>query len=152
MKSNLLAFLFGALFAAGLALAGMTSADKVIAFLDVFGSWDPSLALVMIGAIGTYLPLQLWIRRRRAPVLATRFVIPKENPIDARLVAGAALFGVGWGLVGYCPAPAIASLATGTWQPLAFVGGMLLALGLYELVRAKRRGSAATVRDSSVPA
>jgi len=152
MKSNLLAFSFGALFAAGLALAGMTSSDKVVAFLDIFGSWDPSLAFVMIGAIGTFLPLQLFIRRRNTPLLATRFVIPKESPMDARLVGGAALFGIGWGLVGYCPAPAIASLATGSWQPLVFVSGMLVGLLAFEFARARKRTPGAQGRDSSVPA
>lgn len=135
MKNIAAAFLAGGLFAAGLALAGMTSPEKVIAFLDVSGRWDPSLAFVMVGAIGVYLPLQWLVRRRRAPVLATRFVLPKETPVDARLLLGAAAFGVGWGLVGYCPAPAIASLATGSVPALEFVGGMLGGLAAYEVAR-----------------
>jgi len=147
MKSITASFLAGGLFAAGLALAGMTSPERVLAFLDVSGSWDPSLAFVMVGAIGVYLPLQWLVRRRRAPVLATRFAVPAETPVDTRLLVGAATFGIGWGLVGYCPAPAIASLATGSWPALVFVGGMLGGLAVYEAAR-----HALGARDAEAPA
>ncbi len=109
------AFLSGAVFAAGLVLGGMTQPSKVIGFLDVFGDWDPSLAFVMLGAIGVNAPLTWWLRKRNAPLLAPSFSIPVSSApwrsqIDARLVGGAVLFGVGWGLAGYCPGPAIVSL------------------------------------------
>lgn len=147
MKSIVISFLAGGLFAAGLALSGMTSPEKVIGFLDVSGRWDPSLAFAMVGAIGVYLPLQWVVRRRRAPLLAQRFALPEETPIDTRLLVGAATFGIGWGLVGYCPAPAIASLATGSWSALLFVGGMLGGLAIYEVAR---RVSGA--REAATPA
>jgi len=149
MKSIGVSFLAGSLFAAGLALAGMTSPEKVLAFLDVTGRWDPSLAFVMVGAIGVYLPLQWIVRRRRAPILAPRFVVPAETKIDTRLVIGAATFGIGWGLVGYCPAPAIASLATGSWPALVFVGGMVGGLAMYEVARGALAARDAAARETA---
>jgi uncharacterized membrane protein YedE/YeeE len=114
----------------------MTMPAKVTAFLDVTGKWDPSLALVMIGAIGVYLPGQRLIRARRAlPVMGARFEAAKTGPVDARLVGGAAVFGVRWGLVGMCPGPAIVTLGAGSTAGGLFVGGMLAAFGAYEVVR-----------------
>ncbi len=127
----------GVLFSIGLSLSGMTHPAKVAAFLDVSGGWDPSLAFVMVGAIGVYLPLQRVIRRRARPVLAARFAIPAETAIDAKLVGGAALFGLGWGAAGYCPGPGIASLLTGGAAPAIFVGGMIAGMGLFEAWRAR---------------
>jgi uncharacterized membrane protein YedE/YeeE len=124
-------FACGALFALGLALSGMTDPAKVVGFLDVGGAWDPSLALVMLGAIAVYLPVYLVVRRRR-PELA-----PASGAIDARLVGGAALFGIGWGLVGYCPGPAIVSLASGR-APIVFTLGLVVALALHDRVLGRR--------------
>ena len=139
MRRLLLAFGSGALFAVGLAVGGMTTPSKVTGFLDfTSGHWDPSLAFVMAGAVGVFLPLQWLARRRSRPLLATRFAIPVEKPIDGRLVAGAAVFGLGWGAVGYCPGPAIVSISTGSVAPLSFVGGMVLGMVLFELARARR--------------
>ena len=128
----LLALLLGALFAAGLTLAGMTDPAKVIGFLDVGGNWDPSLALVMGAAIAVYMPVYFLVRRRPRPHMGERFAIPAETPIDARLVGGAALFGAGWGLAGFCPGPALAGVAT---TSIGFVVGMMAALVAYEAVR-----------------
>lgn len=142
----IVAALLGALFSVGLALSGMTQPSKVAAFLDVSGAWDPSLALVMVGAIGVYLPLQLLIRRIRKPILADGFSIPQNKSIDGRLLGGAALFGLGWGAIGYCPAPAITSLAVGGVGSLQFVGGMLVGVGAHELWRARAARSARSSR------
>lgn len=132
MKKSLVAFAAGALFAVGLALGGMTRPDKVIAFLDVFGDWDPSLAFVMIGAIGVYSPLfHLITRRRKAPILAARFEIPARRDLTPSLIIGAVLFGAGWGLGGFCPGPAIASAATLHPTVWMFLGGMLGGMALY---------------------
>jgi len=120
-----IAALAGALFAVGLAISGMTSPAKITAFLDIGGAWDPALAFVMVGAIAVYASLQRIIRRRVAPVLADRFHVPVARRIDARLVAGAALFGVGWGVSGYCPGPALVSLGGGTASALIFVVAMI---------------------------
>jgi uncharacterized membrane protein YedE/YeeE len=131
----LVAFLTGVVFAVGLAVAGMTAPEKIVAFLDVTGDWDPSLAFVMVSAIGVYLPVHLVVRRRARPLAGSRFAIPEESPIDARLVGGAAIFGAGWGLSGYCPGPAVVSLASAGQGVTLFVAGMLAALVAYELTR-----------------
>ncbi len=134
----LAAFASGALFAGGLVLGGMTQPAKIVAFLDVAGRWDPTLALVMGGAVVTYAVAFRLIRRRAHPLLADGFVLPTRRAIDARLVGGAALFGVGWGLAGYCPGPALASLAAGAEQAACFVVAMLMAMAVFDLVERSR--------------
>lgn len=120
----------GILFGAGLALSDMVNPARVLAFLDLFGAWDPTLALVMAGAL---LPSAIGFRmsrRMRRPLAGSRFFIPENRVLDRPLMAGAAIFGIGWGLAGFCPGPAIAGLVFGLWQPWLFVlamfGGMML--------------------------
>jgi uncharacterized membrane protein YedE/YeeE len=103
----------GLLFGAGLVVSGMTKPDKVLAFLNPFGAWDPSLAFVMIGAIGVHALSYRFSRRLRAPLAAHEFHVPAARAVDVRLVLGAATFGVGWGLAGYCPGPAVVALGSG---------------------------------------
>jgi len=110
--------------AAGLALAGMTDPRRVLGFLDFFGRWDPSLAFVMLGAVGTHAVLYRLILRRSAPILAPRFSVPTKRNVDRLLLLGSALFGVGWGLSGYCPGPVIVSLAAGGTTTLVFTVGL----------------------------
>lgn len=132
----------GALFAAGLALGGMTQPAKVIGFLDFFGDWDPSLIFVMGGAVGVYAVLFRLSTKRNVSLFGGDFSLPTKTQIDAPLVVGAALFGVGWGMSGFCPGPAMCSLATGRSDAFLFVGAMLLGLGLTKGVQAvleKRR-------------
>jgi len=121
-------FVAGAIFAAGLALAGMTQPEKVIAFLDVSGHWDPSLAFVMVGAIAVHALLYRVVGRRKAPLFDRQFHAPEKKTIDAKLLGGAALFGVGWGVAGYCPGPSLAALtsASGAVFVLAMASGFLL--------------------------
>ncbi|PTL82767.1 YeeE/YedE family protein [Vitiosangium sp. GDMCC 1.1324] len=130
MKAVWTAGIAGLLFALGLGLGGMTQPSRVLGFLDVTGAWDPSLAFVMAGALGVHAVLQRLIRRRKAPVLAAHFPAISRTRVDGRLVTGAALFGVGWGLAGYCPGPAFTALATGGREAVLFtlsmLGGMLL--------------------------
>jgi uncharacterized membrane protein YedE/YeeE len=132
----IVAFASGALFSVGLALAGMTRPEKVLGFLDVTGRWDPSLALVMGGAIAVMAPVVLWVKRRRAgrPLFDEHVHEPELRAIDGRLLLGAALFGVGWGLVGYCPGPALVALVSGAAPAVAFVGAMLVGLWLVDRV------------------
>jgi len=118
------AFGLGALFALGLAVSGMTKPSKVVAFLDLAGGWDPSLALVMLGAVGVHFLTRRLVLRRRAPLFDTQFHVPTRRDIDLRLVAGAAVFGIGWGLAGFCPGPGIVSAASGAPGALVFVAGM----------------------------
>ena len=104
--------LCGTLFGIGLAMSGMTDITRVIGFLDLFGNWDPTLAFVMGGGLLVTLPFFQWgMGRLKTPVLASGFQLPEKTDIDARLIGGSMLFGIGWGLVGLCPGPAIASIA-----------------------------------------
>jgi hypothetical protein len=121
----LVAFLSGAVFAVGLGVSGMTQPGKIVGFLDFTGAWDASLAFVMGGGVGVLLVAQLVARRLGRPLLAARFPVLLRNEIDGRLVAGAAVFGVGWGLAGFCPGPAIVSLASGMGAAVLFVPAML---------------------------
>jgi uncharacterized membrane protein YedE/YeeE len=123
---SLVAALAGVLFGAGLLVSGMTRPAKVIGFLDVTGAWDPSLAFVMAGAVLVNASL-FWTvaRRRRAPWLDATFHLPTRRDVDLPLVAGSALFGIGWGLGGFCPGPGLVSAAAGSTAGLAFVAAML---------------------------
>lgn len=126
---TLSALFSGALFGLGLALSGMTKPGKVVAFLDVFGAWDPSLALVMGAALAIFAPTFHAVTRRRArPLFGTEFDLPTRTEITPRLVVGAALFGVGWGLAGFCPGTAIATLPTGTTPVLILVAGVFIGI------------------------
>lgn len=138
MKNILIGLLTGFIFALGLGLAGMTLPDKVIHFLDVFGKWDPSLMFVMIGAIAVYsTAFHLITRRMKAPVFAAKFDLPTKKHIDRPLLVGSALFGIGWGLGGMCPAPAVTSVATGNASIMLFVIFMVLGMYIYQLVAPK---------------
>jgi uncharacterized membrane protein YedE/YeeE len=118
--------LAGLLFGAGLLISGMTNPTKVIGFLDVFGSWDPSLACVMAGAIAVHFVLLRLILRRSRPVYAGGFQLLKRSDIDASLVWGAAIFGVGWGIGGLCPGPGVVDAASGSPFALVFMAAMVL--------------------------
>lgn len=126
----LVSLLAGLLFGAGLAVSGMVNPQRVIGFLDITGQWDPTLALVMGGALMVTFPAFPWVLRHARPWFAERFELPTRVKVDPSLIAGASLFGAGWGLGGFCPGPGIAALATGSVDVLVFVlcmlGGMLL--------------------------
>jgi uncharacterized protein len=143
MRRNLAAFAVGLIFAIGLAIGGMTDPVKVIAFLDVTGDWDPSLAFVMGGAVAVYAAFYRRVTRRHAPVLESSFHLPTRRDIDRRLIFGALLFGAGWGLGGYCPGPAIVSTMSLGVGALVFTGSMLAGMALHELWS---RGRARTPR------
>lgn len=128
MRSAIASFFVGIIFAIGLGISGMTQPGKVLSFLDVTGAWDGSLAFVMMGAIAVHFTLYRLIIRLRKPVLAEKFDIPTRRDIDSRLVAGAAIFGVGWGLAGICPGPAFVSLGSGATLPLLFVASMIFGM------------------------
>ncbi len=126
----------GALFGAGLVLSGMTQPQRVIGFLDVGGAWDPSLLFVMLGAVGVHLFAYRWIRGRKKSLFGARFDVPNRRGIDAKLLLGSALFGVGWGLGGYCPGPGIVSLAGGGSPAVTFVSAMVFGMLLTSKVQA----------------
>ena len=123
----------GLLFGVGLVVSGMSNPAKVLNFLDLFGTWDPSLAFVMGGALIPSSIAYLIRNRRQAPVFDDRFHIPTNRRPDGDLVAGAVLFGLGWGLVGLCPGPAIAALTTGRWEAGLFVAAMVAGMFAYRL-------------------
>jgi len=125
MRHILIALLTGVLFGAGLAMSDMVNPARVLAFLDIFGAWDLTLAFVMGGAIIPFVIAFAISRKLREPILNTQFYIPENRIIDRQLIAGAMIFGAGWGLAGYCPGPAIAGFAFGDWQPVVFVFAML---------------------------
>ena len=129
MKTFTTSFVSGVVFALGLGISGMTRPIKVIGFLDFFGNWDPSLACVMVGAIAVYFIANRWRGHMRSPLLAAKFSVPARTDLDARLILGAAIFGIGWGLSGFCPGPALTSLATGASSVVIFVVAM--AAGTY---------------------
>ena len=120
-----IAILCGVLFGAGMVISDMVNPARVLAFLDMTGDWDPSLAFVMGGALIPSGLAYLIHRRMHAPMLADEFRVPTSRRIDRPLIGGAILFGLGWGLVGLCPGPALAAVTTGTWQAIVFVSAML---------------------------
>lgn len=120
MNRNVMALLSGLIFGLGLALSGMTDRHRVLGFLDVAGDWDPTLLFVMGGAVLVTLVTFRFVLRRPRPVLGSRFHLPSKQHVDGPLVAGAVLFGIGWGLAGFCPGPALASLMALTPNPVVF--------------------------------
>jgi uncharacterized protein len=146
----LAALLSGLLFGAGLVVSQMVDPTKVQHFLDfagiVGGAWDPSLAFVMGGALAVTAPGYWLVLRRKAPLAASSFQIPTRRDIDAKLLVGSALFGIGWGLAGYCPGPAIASLAFGRLETAVFVIAMLAGMGVFRL---RERAAPASPRPAA---
>ncbi len=141
IKEISVALVAGLIFGVGLFVSRMSNPAKVLGFLDVTGNWDPSLAFVMGGALAVT-ALGNWIARSRpAPLAAGSFQWPTARDIDARLVAGAALFGAGWGLVGFCPGPALAGLGFGFWQVALFVVAMLVGMAAYAFLVPAPRAS-----------
>ncbi len=128
MAIILSAFSSGLIFGLGLVISQMINPAKVLAFLDISGDWDPSLALVMGGAVAVSALGYAYARRRGMPVLAPRLDVPSRRDLDPHLLTGAAIFGVGWGLVGLCPGPALVNLVTGPWTIFVFVAAMIAGL------------------------
>lgn len=150
MKYPLAALVAGFVFGVGLMVSGMTQAHKVIGFLDVFGAWDPSLIFVMVGAIALHLIALRFILRRKKPVLDQQFHLPDAKSIDSSLIMGAGIFGVGWGLAGFCPGPAVVLLASGASKPLVFVVSMLFGMLFHKIYadRPKKEMSLEAVQES----
>ncbi|MGH1571086.1 DUF6691 family protein [Methylobacterium sp. P31] len=136
MRQIAAAFAVGLLFGLGLVVSGMANPAKVLAFLDVTGRWDPSLALVMGGAVAVSALGYSIAKRRGRPVLAPRLEIPTRRDLDPRLLAGAAIFGVGWGLAGLCPGPALTLLAIAPAQAATFVAAMVAGMLVFRLLPA----------------
>ena len=144
-------FIAGFIFAIGLVVGGMTQPSKIIAFLDVSGDWDPSLGFVMVGAIGVHALTYRLIMKRPTPLFAREFYVPRRNDIDARLLVGAALFGVGWGLGGYCPGPALVAAGGGVPDALVFLAATMVGHWLFGRFNrwSQKRGSKSNEQATS---
>ena len=133
--SSLLA---GLVFGIGLILSGMADPAKVLGFLDLFGRWDPSLGLVMAGAVAVASVAFFLARKRTASLLGATMKLPTARQIDRRLIIGSALFGMGWGIAGFCPGPALVALGMGETKAAVFVVAMLGGMGLFELLERQK--------------
>ncbi len=127
------AFLSGLLFSVGLVISGMTKPANVIGFLDFFGEWKPGLMFVMAGALGAYAALYPLVMKRRAPLFDIKFDIPKTKKWDAKLIVGSAAFGIGWGMGGFCPGPALVALGSGAAAAAVFLASFATGVLLFRL-------------------
>jgi len=139
MKGVAIGLVSGIIFSFGLVFSGMTNPEKVIGFLDIFGKWDPSLAFVMGGAVIFNLISFHFILRRKAPLLEQNFDLPLKVEIDKKLIIGASIFGVGWGLIGICPGPSIVNLVTLNINSFLFVGSMIIGMTLFKVLNSSSR-------------
>jgi uncharacterized protein len=132
------ALLAGAVFGIGLIISGMADPAKVLGFLDLAGNWDPSLAFVMAGAIGIGVIAFTFARKRTVSLLGLQMRMPTATQLDRRLVGGGVLFGIGWGIAGFCPGPALVAFGMGESKAAVFVVAMLIGMGLFELMERRR--------------
>lgn len=144
-----LALLAGTLFGAGLAISGMADPRRVRGFLDLFGSWDTTLAFVLAGALMPMAVAWRLQKRMTAPLMARTFSLPTRRDVDARLIGGAALFGVGWGVAGLCPGPAFANLAIAPGPAIIFIVAMLAGMALHRLLNQVGRSGTSRAKGSS---
>ncbi|KWV60911.1 hypothetical protein AS156_26185 [Bradyrhizobium macuxiense] len=150
MPAVVASFVCGLIFGAGLLISGMTDPQKVLGFLDIFGAWDATLAFVMAGAVAVTAAGFAIARNRTAPVVSAGFLWPDRSDIDAPLVAGAVLFGIGWGLVGICPGPALVNLAGLSLPIVVFVVAMIAGMIGYEFWR-RRAAVPSAVQSPPIP-
>jgi uncharacterized protein len=147
--ASVFAFVAGLVFGLGLIVAGMVNPAKILGFLDVAGKWDPSLALVMAGAIAVGVVAFALARRRTMSALGLPMQLPSARTLDTRLVGGSVVFGIGWGLAGFCPGPAIVALGAGYAKAAVFVVAMLLGMGAFELIERNRARTGSTTPDAT---
>jgi uncharacterized membrane protein YedE/YeeE len=147
--ASLFAFVAGLVFGLGLIVAGMVNPAKILGFLDIAGKWDPSLALVMAGAIAVGLVAFALARRRTMSALGLPMQLPSASTVDARLVGGSLVFGIGWGLAGFCPGPAIVAIGAGHPKAAVFVAAMLLGMGAFELIQRNLTRNGMTPSDAT---
>ncbi|SFR45658.1 hypothetical protein SAMN05216203_0472 [Marinobacter daqiaonensis] len=134
MKYTITSFFAGLIFGFGLLISGMANPEKVLGFLDIAGAWDPSLALVMVGAIAVGVVAFAIARRRHLSFLGFDMRLPKADEITTRLLVGSMLFGAGWGLAGFCPGPGLVALGAGETKAVVFVAAMVAGMALFQLL------------------
>lgn len=132
-----MAFISGLMFGIGLLISGMANPSKILGFLDLAGKWDPSLALVMLGAIIIGLPAFYLAKRKRVAFCGEAINLPTANNIDKKLILGSFAFGIGWGLVGFCPGPALVALGTGSIKAIVFTLAMIAGMFIFEMLQHK---------------
>ena len=137
MRNALASLIVGFMFAIGLGLSGMTQPQKVIGFLNIFSQWDPSLMFVMFGAISVHFVTYKLIRKKKTPLISSTWHVPTKKEITPALIGGSFLFGIGWALGGYCPGPALTSLASLSTKPFVFVISMLLGMWIFKVIDKK---------------
>jgi len=137
MRLFVAAILSGLVFGLGVTISGMNNPEKVLDFLDIAGNWDPSLALVLAAATGIAGLSFRYILKRRCPIFGTKFHLPLSNDIEFRLVLGAGIFGIGWGIVGLCPGPAFTTLLLGHWEAYVFLAAMIAGMICYQWIDAR---------------
>ncbi|EDX83006.1 YeeE/YedE family protein [Synechococcus sp. PCC 7335] len=138
IKQDFLALGSGIVFGVGLGLSQMIDRQRVLGFLDLAGTWDPTLLFVLAGAVAFTVVAFRFVLRRKTPLLADKFYVPSRNDVDSRLVLGAALFGIGWGLSGYCPGPGITALVLGSWNPVLFVLALIAGMFAFSYYEARQ--------------
>ena len=141
MTTVFTSLLAGLVFGLGLIVSGMANPAKVLGFLDLAGAWDPSLAFVMAGAIAVAAFAFALAKKRSASFLGAAMKLPGSRDIDGRLVIGSVLFGIGWGVAGFCPGPGLVALGMGEIKALIFVGAMLAGMGIFELIERRKQAS-----------
>ena len=139
LRQMLIPLLCGLVFGIGLTLSGMTDTQVVLGFLDIAGDWNPALLMVMVGALAVTVPGFWLAQKRRTPFFSTQFFLPASRAIEAKPLIGSLIFGIGWGLYGYCPGPALAALSSLAWQPLLFVAAMAVGVWLEKVFSARSR-------------
>lgn len=145
MANRIAGLLSGLIFGFGLALSGMTQPEKVLGFLDMTGKWDPSLLFVLGGAVGVTVIAFRFVLRRKTPLFDSRYYFSDKTQIDRPLILGAAIFGIGWGIGGYCPGPAVALIAAPNWELWAFLPAMLSGIYIHKLWVAAHEAKSAAV-------
>jgi hypothetical protein len=151
MKQHVVALLAGVLFGVGLGLSQMIDRDRVLGFLDVTGIWDPTLLFVLGGAVAVTVIAFRFVLRMPHPVLDAKFRLPTRNDIDRPLVIGAAIFGIGWGIAGYCPGPGITALVLGIWNPVIFMLALLAGSLTYRWYQSRTAKSTPVKSEEQAP-
>ena len=149
MNQKIIALLSGLLFGLGLGLSQMIDRQRVLGFLDVAGTWDPTLLFVLGGAVAVTTVAFRFVLRRDRPLFGSRFCLPSRRDIDGPLLAGAAIFGIGWGISGYCPGPGMVALVLVSWQPLVFVAALIAGMAAYQGYQSATQSSNRATQSNS---
>ena len=149
MNQKIIALLSGLLFGLGLGLSQMIDRQRVLGFLDVAGAWDPTLLFVLGGAVAVTTVAFRFVLHRDRPLFGSRFCLPSRRDIDGPLLAGAAIFGIGWGLSGYCPGPGMVALVLVSWQPLVFVAALIAGMAAYQGYQSATQSSNRATQSNS---